>query len=112
MTKSTSTIDLDNLSYDELVELNRRVVERLKYWDSVNAYALMMEFEMGQEVSFESNRGPQRGVVTKFNQKTISVITKDNRRWNVSPHLLSPIKPVKDADNIITLKKGKKGKRR
>jgi hypothetical protein len=84
-------VDLDALTYDELIDLNHRIVERLKYWDSVNAFTKMMDYELGAKVSFESNAGRQTGTVVKFNKKTITVITDNGRRWNVSPHLLSLI---------------------
>ncbi|MBV4481737.1 hypothetical protein [Pseudomonas khavaziana] len=28
----------------------------------------------------------------KFNRKSVTVITDNGQRWNISPHLLSPIK--------------------
>ena len=31
------------------------------------------------------------GVITRYNKKTVTVITDDGRRWNVSPGLLSKV---------------------
>ena len=33
------------------------------------------------------------GSLIKFNQKTVSVLTEDGRRWKVSPQFLSPVIP-------------------
>ena len=38
-------IDIDSMSYDELVELNNRIVERLKFLDSMNTHQAMMAIE-------------------------------------------------------------------
>ncbi len=38
------------------------------------------------------------GTVMKFNRKTVTVETDTDQRWNISPHLLSPIKNVQAGD--------------
>ena len=53
-----------------------------------------MEFELGSRVSFESKYGRQTGTLIKFNRKTVTVITDNQNRWNVSTHLLC--KELKD----------------
>ncbi|MEZ5740911.1 MAG: hypothetical protein R3E68_16625 [Burkholderiaceae bacterium] len=50
------TIDIDKLTYQELLELNHRVVARLKFLDSMHAHAEMMSFNPGARVSFDSPR--------------------------------------------------------
>jgi len=34
----------------------------------------------------------------KFNRKTVTVVTDNSQRWNISPHLLPPIKNVQAGD--------------
>ncbi len=41
-------IDIDGLSFEELLELNRRVVARLKMLESMQAHIEMMLFNQGQ----------------------------------------------------------------
>ena len=47
-------IDIDSLSYDELVELNYKIVERLKFLDSMHTHKEMMQFSPGDQVCFEA----------------------------------------------------------
>jgi hypothetical protein len=89
-------IDIDSMSYDELVKLNHKIVERLKFLDSMHRHKEMMQFSPGDQVCFEpAGRGKQFGTLVKYNQKTVTVITESGQKWNVSPHLLSKVKTVK-----------------
>jgi hypothetical protein len=88
------TIDLERMSTDELVALNHRIVERLKYLESVQTYESMMAFNLGAKVSFESRDGRELGTLVKYNRKTVTVITDGGTRWNISPHLLTLVKDV------------------
>ncbi|MDF1592176.1 MAG: hypothetical protein P1P89_11720 [Desulfobacterales bacterium] len=88
-------IEIDSLSYDELVELNLKIIERLKFLDAMHAHKEMMQFSPGDQVCFElPGRGKQSGTLVKFNKKTVTVITESRQKWNVSPHLLGKIKAV------------------
>jgi hypothetical protein len=105
-------IDLDALGYDELVTLNQKIVERLKFLDAVNTHEEMMQFSPGDQVSFEPpGRGKQFGTLVKYNKKTVTVITESGQKWNVSPHLLRKVKKAKKhgkrPDKIIDLKRRK-----
>ena len=93
-------IDIDSLSYDELVELNYKIVERLKFLDSMHTHKEMMQFSPGDQVSFEApGRNKQFGTLVKYNKKTVTVITESGQKWNVSPHLLGKVKDVKSNKN-------------
>ncbi len=69
----------------------------------------MMKFNVGAKVCFDSTKhGMQVGTLIKFNQKTVTVLTDDGRRWKVSPQMLSPIvKEATDGINVIDMKKKK-----
>lgn len=96
------SIDIDKLSIQELEELNNRVVERLKYLDTVNAQQAMMAFNIGTQVSFDSPRhGRVFGTLIKFNRKTVVVLTEDRRQWRVPPHILTPIKDATPKQRFI-----------
>lgn len=89
------SINIDHLSVDELVTLNHHIIERLKMLESLEAHKSMMQFHPGTRVSFDSPNGERlSGTVMKFNRKTVTVVTDTGQRWNISPHLLSPIKNV------------------
>ena len=89
------SINIDHLSVDELVTLNHHIIERLKRLESLEAHKSMMQFHPGARVSFDSPSGERlSGTVMKFNHKTVTLVTDNGQRWNISPHLLSPIKNV------------------
>jgi hypothetical protein len=54
-------IDIDGLSREELLGLNHRIIERLKFLDSAQAQVDMMSFHLGAPVSFETQEGRQQG---------------------------------------------------
>ena len=103
-------VDIDSLKYDELVELNRKIVARLKFLDSMHTHKEMMQFSPGDQVCFEPpGRDKQFGTLVKYNKKTVTVISESGQQWNVSPHLLNKVKSVNDKknrqDKIISLHK-------
>ena len=82
-------IDIDRLTEAELIDLNNRIVERLRFLGQMRAHARMLEFKIGDRVSFQPDgRRSVVGILTRYNRKTVTVITDDGRRWNVSPALL------------------------
>ena len=93
-------IDIDSMSYDELIELDHKIVEKLKFLDSIHTHKKMMQFSPGDQVCFEpSGRDKQFGTLVKYNQKTVTVITESGQKWNVSPHLLRKVKNVKSTNS-------------
>lgn len=81
--------DLNKLTRKELLELNHRVVERLKELDAKKTSGLMNDFSVGDKVSFEPpGEDGVIGVVIRKNKKTISVLDESGRKWNVHPSYL------------------------
>ncbi len=103
-------IDIDRLTEAELVDLNHRVVERLRLLRQVRAHRRMLEFGIGDRVSFPADgRGTVEGMLTRYNRKSVTVITDDGHQWNVAPGLLSraaaPSTPKPQArPNLVRLK--------
>jgi hypothetical protein len=84
-------IDIDKLNEAELVDLNHRVVERLRFLQQARAHVAMLQFRIGDQVEFDADaRGGVRGTLVRYNKKTVSVLTSDGHRWTVSPALLRP----------------------
>lgn len=82
-------IDIDRLTETELIELNHRVVERLKFLEQMRAHGTMLEFSIGERVTFSpDNRPPVVGMLVKYNKKTVTLITDEGQRWNVAPIFL------------------------
>lgn len=93
------TIDIDQLTESELIDLNNRIVERLRFIQHARAHAIMLQFSLGDRVSFEGQGGVVTGIITRYNKKSVSVLTEDGQRWNVSPGLLRKASTVTDATN-------------
>jgi hypothetical protein len=53
------SIDIDTLTEAELVDLNRRVVERLKFLAQMKVHGAMLEFSIGQRVGATQVAGRQ-----------------------------------------------------
>jgi hypothetical protein len=105
----TMKINIDQLTEVELIDLNNRIVERLKFLAQMRAHSEMLEFSVGDRVTFSPDgRGPISGVLTKYNRKTVTVITDGGQRWNVSPSFLrrsGASKESRKGSNVISLKK-------
>jgi hypothetical protein len=83
------SIDIDQLSESELVDLNHRIVARLRFLREVRAHSSMLEFRIGERVAFRPDGRPLvTGMITRYNKKTVSIVTDDGQRWNVAPQLL------------------------
>ena len=67
----------------------------------------MMKFNVGAKMCFDATRhGMQEGILIKFNQRTVTVLTDEGRQWKVSPQMLSPIVEGASAGiNVIVMKK-------
>lgn len=87
-------IDIDQLSESELIDLNHRIVARLRFLHEVGAHTSMLEFRIGERVRFHPDgRPPVAGVITRYNKKTVSILTDEGQRWNVAPQLLEHARP-------------------
>ena len=85
-------IDIDRLTEAELIDLNHRIVARLRLLNQMRAHSEMLEFKIGDRVAFRaSGQGRVEGMLTRYNKKTVTVITDDGRQWNISPNFLSKV---------------------
>jgi hypothetical protein len=49
----------------------------------------MLDFRIGDRVTFQPERRPPLiGMLTRYNKKTVTVITDNGQHWNVAPSLL------------------------
>ena len=70
----------------------------------------MLDFKIGDRVTFQPDgHPPLKGMLTRYNKKTVTVITEDGGHWNVSPSLLRKVKSAENersrAANVIQLYK-------
>jgi hypothetical protein len=82
---------VESLNEDQLHFLNHIIVQRLRLMQSARAMYAMKDFNFLDRVYFDNNGRRIEGVVTRLNQKTITVTTDDGGHWNVSPGLLTKI---------------------
>lgn len=105
-------IDISRLGESELIELNHRIVKRLRFLSEQRAHTRMMRFSIGERVSFApEGRALVTGILTKYNRKTVTVITESGEHWNVSPSLLRKaegrIESQDPSRKVVHLKKDK-----
>lgn len=93
-------IDITVLSENELIDLHHRIVERLRFLSQTRAHHKMLEFKVGDRVTFRPDDRPAlSGVLTKYNKKTVTIITDNGEHWNVAPGLLTLVKDAKASEN-------------
>lgn len=103
-------IDIDRLTEAELIELNNKVVARLRFLAQMRTHAQMLQFNIGDRVSFQPQDRPLvTGMLTRYNRKSVTVITDSGQQWNVAPGLLrkaeSEINSRGEEANVIQLHK-------
>jgi hypothetical protein len=80
---------IKRLSEEDLLFLNRLIVERLKLISQAKSTCLMAGFTRGDRVGFQAPDGRSlQGIVLRLNKKTVSVATEDGHQWHVAPGLL------------------------
>ena len=90
-------IRIDNLSEQELIHLNHRIVERIRFLRQLRAHQSMLQFRIGDRVMFNPDgQAAVTGMLTRYNKKTVTVITDDGHHWNVAPGFLQ-----KATDKVI-----------
>lgn len=103
-------IDIDKLTEAELTDLNNRIVARLKFLHEMKLHARMLDFSIGERVSFQPEGHPVlTGIITKYNRKTVTLITDGGQQWNVAPVFLrkaaQPENSKPATGNVINLVK-------
>jgi len=80
---------------------------RTQLWPLLNT----LEFRIGERVTFHPDgRPPVTGMITRYNKKTVSIVTDDGQRWDVAPQLLNRAYPeVDDSLNgkVVSIQKGR-----
>ena len=82
---------IESLNEDQLHALYRVVAERLNLVHKARALAAMRNFYILDRVTFTHNGKRYEGIVTRLNQKTITVTLDDGNRWGIHPGNLKKI---------------------
>lgn len=82
-------IDIDKLTEPELIDLNHRIVQRLRFLQQMRSHSRMLQFSIGDPVEFQPDGHPVVvGILTRYNKRTVTVVTASGQRWNVAPQFL------------------------
>ncbi|MGA2416277.1 MAG: hypothetical protein ABSF59_17620 [Candidatus Sulfotelmatobacter sp.] len=81
-------INIDHLGEPELIDLNEKIVQRLRLLRQMRAHVQMLNFTLGERVWFQTEEGVVRGTLVKYNKKSVTVVTEDGHRWTVAPGFL------------------------
>jgi hypothetical protein len=70
----------------------------------------MLDFKIGDRVTFQpEGRSPVVGMLTRYNKKTVTVITDNGHHWNVAPGFLRKVAPIETTETskakVIQLRK-------
>lgn len=79
-------IDLDELTRDELIKLNKQIIGKIKELDAESTTS----FNIGDKVKFRTKKGRVvEGTVNKVNKKTIDIMDDSvTMKWRVSASML------------------------
>jgi hypothetical protein len=92
-------INIDHLTEGELVHLNEKIVQRLRMIRQMRAHVRMLDFSIGERVWFQAEAEEiVRGVLVRYNKKSVTVVTDDGQRWTVSPTFLRKVASATTAD--------------
>jgi hypothetical protein len=107
------SIDIDALTQAELIDLNHRIVARLQFLRQLEAHRNMLQFRIGERVTFRPDgRPPVTGMITRYNKKTVSIVTDDGHRWTVAPQFLARRDPRAEntlaGDNVVSIQRSER----
>ena len=104
-------IDIDRLTESELIDLNRRIVERLRMIRQMQAHVRMLEFTIGERVWFRTDSRDVEGILVRYNKNSVTVVTESGERWTVSPGFLRRAAASKcdEPGAVIEMKKSSSG---
>lgn len=86
------SIDLTQFTEDELLALNRRIIERLDIIRAARQLVALSQFSVGMAVEFTTDDGRTiHGTITKLNRRTASICAESGGHWRVSPSLLRAV---------------------
>ena len=99
------TIHRDNLTEGELIDLNRKIIERLEFLRQTRAHEAMLEFRIGERVQFNpEGRETVTGMLTRYNKSTVRLLP-----MTVLHNDTRPVKLVRRApsteDNVVPITK-------
>ena len=96
--------NLDQMSDDELLRLNREIVAALMARQHQEQRKELLAFTVGDRVSFQGPEGrPISGTIKRVNKKTLTIVTAHGL-WKIDPGFVLKAKSVKAGrSKVLTL---------
>lgn len=86
-------VDLTKMNLEDLLDLNKQVVARIKILNSVKQVETLLTFNVGDSVSFLNTKIGKKvvGTVKSLGRKNVKVLVNDPfpTLWTVTPSLLT-----------------------
>lgn len=79
------------LNEEQLRELNRKVVERLKLIHRAKSVMSMAKFNLLDKVYFIHNGEKKFGTVIRLNPRSVTIALNDGHEWRITPEFLTKI---------------------
>lgn len=104
------SLNLNDLSYDELLELKFRIEKRLEQMGGRCECDNTGKIKQGDEVYFKHPvYDAVHGIVVSINERTVTIVADSGQHWDVAPHLVkkntSHKKTSKKRGELIVLTK-------
>lgn len=81
--------NIDAMNEEELVDLNRRIIERIRIIRQIRAHQSMLQYRIGDRICFQPDGHPiLTGTITRYNKKSVSVVLDCGHKWTVSPQFM------------------------
>lgn len=82
-------IDLNDLSYEQLLLLRHKIDSRIKQLEETTETKNYGSFKQGDRVSFYHRAyGRVSGTLVEMREKTVTVVSDTGQAWDISPHLM------------------------
>ena len=85
-------IDINGLSKRDLIDLNKRIVERINFLTRQDTSLKIANFNLYDLVTVGNGPHQKYAFIVKINQKTIGIVCDNSEKWNVSPEMLAKVK--------------------
>lgn len=96
-------VDIDKLSKEELLELNKKIIVRLKYLSERETLEFSKKFRVGDVVEFQNEEAMTRGIVIRINRKTLSIKTEEGQ-WNIPPQFIKIVRKNEKSNRLEIIK--------
>ena len=98
--------DFNRYSEEELIELNRKIIEHVRLRRQRESQQAMDRFNLEETICFRNGEGDLvQGKIVSFNKKTVTIERGDcGHRCRISPQFLEKVVEHKKEDrNVITI---------